>query len=186
LKGLAFIDVLYQAILNKRVLNILYQSFKAREASYMLVHPQLLKEYNNRWFLVCFVKGYLYNLALDRMLEINEVNDVAYIDQQIDADSYFKDVVGVTVTRTQRLRKVTFRMNVENSPYVKTKPFHSSQTILHEDHKGTVFQILVQINYELERMILGFGDAIEVLDHKGMRDRIDQKHKYALRLYEKE
>ena len=38
LKGLEYIDVLYQAILNKKVLKILYKSFTARDFSTYTVH----------------------------------------------------------------------------------------------------------------------------------------------------
>lgn len=186
LRGLEHIDVLYQAILNKKVLKISYQSFKAREVDDMIIHPQILKEFNNRWFLIGLKGKYLYTLALDRMEGIEVIEDITYIDQNIDADEYFKDVVGVTVTSTQRLRKVTFRIDPENAPYVKTKPIHSSQTILHEDHLGTTFQLLIQINFELERMLLGFGESIEVLGPKGLRERMKDKLQKALKHYHKQ
>lgn len=186
LRGLEHIDVLYQAILNKKVLKISYQSFKAREVDDMIIHPQILKEFNNRWFLIGLKGKYLYTLALDRMEGIEVIEDITYIDQNIDADEYFKDVVGVTVTSTQRLRKVTFRIDPENAPYVKTKPIHSSQTIVHEDHLGTTFQLFIQINFELERMLLGFGETIEVLGPKGLRERMKDKLQKALKHYHKQ
>lgn len=185
LKGLEFIDPLYQAIQNKKVLQISYQSFKARGAGDMTVHPQLLKEYNNRWFLLCVQKGYLYTLALDRIHSIKELDQLNYIDKELDGDEYFKDVIGVTVTSTQRLRKVTFRVEPENAPYVKTKPMHHSQTILFEDQNGTIFQILVQINFELERVLLGFGETLEVLGPKNLRDRMALKFRIASNKYSK-
>src|SRR5690606_899437 len=52
LKGLEHLDVLYRAILKKVVLKITYQSFKARKPSELIFHPFLLKEFNNRWFLI--------------------------------------------------------------------------------------------------------------------------------------
>jgi predicted DNA-binding transcriptional regulator YafY len=185
LKGLELIDPLYQAILNKKVLKINYQSFKAREAGDMIVHPQLLKEYNNRWFLLGIQKGYLYTLALDRMHKVEEVDNIPYIDRNLDGDEYFKDIVGVTVTSTQRMRKVTYRVDQDNAPYVKTKPIHHSQTIIFEDEKGTIFQILVQINFELERVLLGYGETLEVLGPKGLRERMALKFKIASNNYTK-
>lgn len=99
LKGLEYIDVLYQAILNKKVLKILYKSFTARDFSTYTVHPQLLKEFNNRWFLICLYKGAMYNLALDRMENIETDEQTVYIDKDLNGDEFFKDVVGVTVSR---------------------------------------------------------------------------------------
>ena len=52
LKGLHHLDTIYQAILKKLVLDLDYQSFKARTATELTLHPLLLKEFNNRWFVV--------------------------------------------------------------------------------------------------------------------------------------
>jgi predicted DNA-binding transcriptional regulator YafY len=38
-----------------------------------------------------------------------------------------------------------------------------------------IFNIFVQINFELERLILGFGDSIEVIKPEKLRNRILKK-----------
>lgn len=72
LKGLERLDVLYQAILKKMVLKITYQSFKARKPSEIIFHPFILKEFNNRWFLVgksgVEAKTQVITFALDRII----------------------------------------------------------------------------------------------------------------------
>lgn len=175
LKGLEHIDILYESIVNKKVLDILYKSFTARESSRFIVHPQLLKEYNNRWFLICLYKGKMYNLALDRMEHIEVKEHIEYIDLHLDGDEYFKDIVGVTVSETMKPRNVIFFVDSSNAPYVKTKPLHRSQEILSETQEGTLFKICVQINYELERLLLGFGDALVVHKPRKLRLRIQEK-----------
>ncbi|WP_292008838.1 WYL domain-containing protein [Chryseobacterium sp.] len=177
LKGLEYIDVLYDGILNKKVLNILYKSFTARESSIFVVHPQLLKEYNNRWFLICLHKGKMCNLALDRMEDISVEDKVQYIDKNLDGDEYFKDIVGVTVSETMAPRNVVFFVDAANAPYVKTKPLHKSQEILEETDEGILFKICVQINYELERLLLGFGDSLIVHKPRKLRLRMEEKFK---------
>jgi predicted DNA-binding transcriptional regulator YafY len=52
LKGLEFLDAIYQAILRKQALTLTYQSFKAREANTFTFHPYFLKEYRIRWFVL--------------------------------------------------------------------------------------------------------------------------------------
>ena len=172
LKGLEHIDILYESILNKKVLNIKYKSFKARESNQYLVHPQLLKEYNNRWFLICFHKSSIFNLALDRMEEIALDEKTEYIDKDFNADRYFGEVIGATVSETQRPQNVVFHITKQHAPYVKTKPFHHSQEILNEDETGTTFKICVQLNFELERMILGMGETITVIKPNNLKKRI--------------
>lgn len=174
LKGLEFIDVLYESIVNRKVLKILYQSFKARDANFMIVHPQLLKEYNNRWFLICWHKQKMYNLALDRILEIHQEEKIQYFDTECDFDRYFGEVIGVTVSENQRPQNVIFKIKAKHAPYVITKPLHHSQVILKEDEDSTTFKICVQLNFELERMILGLGEFITVLKPNILRRRIEK------------
>ncbi len=53
----------------------------------------------------------------------------------------------------------------------------------HEDGNIT-FKIYVNINFELERLILGFGETIEVLEPKQLRKKIGKKLGKAKELYE--
>ena len=184
LRGLEFIDVLYQAILNKKVLRILYKSFTAREAQYMSVHPQLLKEYNNRWFLICWNQKSILNLALDRMEEIATDENTIYIDKNFNADLYFGEVIGATVSETQRPQNVIFKITRKHAPYIITKPFHHTQEILEEDENGITFRIRVQLNFELERMILGMGEFITVLAPRKLKQRIVKNLKLAYENYQ--
>lgn len=106
LKGLEYIDPIYDAIQKKQVLQITYKSFKAKEESVLTLHPQLLKEFNNRWFLLAIHKTKHLTLALDRIANITIDKKNTYTDLQIDGDIYYKDVIGVTVsnTRAQRIQ----------------------------------------------------------------------------------
>lgn len=182
LKGLEFIDALYDAVLNKKVLKIEYKSFKARETNHYIVHPQLLKEYNNRWFLISWNGNNYLTLALDRMMNVETI-DAEYIDKNIDGDQFFKEVIGVTVSQRNRPMNVLFWIDKDNAPYVKTKPFHHSQEIVEELEDGTVFKISVQINFELERVILGFGESIKIIQPNKLKKRILHKLKIAFENY---
>ena len=62
-------------------------------------------------------------------------------------------------------RNVTFFVDKINAPYVRTKPLHHSQQIVEEKEDGTVFSIKVQLNYELERLLLGFEKIWSYTDH---------------------
>lgn len=187
LKGLEHLDILYQAILKKIVLKINYQSFKARSASKIIFHPYILKEFNNRWFLIgrpgVEAKKPIVTLALDRINAIDYDTSIAYKKYNFNGDKYYKDVIGVTVTNN-RAERVQFRIDRQNAPYVITKPFHKSQRVIEETPEGVVFNIFVQINFELERLLLGFGDTIEVLKPEKLRKRIHYKLSRAVELYE--
>lgn len=186
LRGIEFIDSVYQSIKNKQVLSLTYQSFKARTPNVFLFHAYLLKEYRNRWFLLGrkSSKGPLVNLALDRIKEIKIAADVNYIDNpDFDADEYYKDVIGVTVNEGNRPQLVHMAIDRSNAPYVITKPLHHTQKVVAKSSEGIEITIEVILNYELEREILGFGDSITVLRPQRLRERIEKKLQFAVDNY---
>jgi predicted DNA-binding transcriptional regulator YafY len=105
------------------------------------------------------------------MIHISVEDNIEYIDKNIIGDDYYKDVIGATVSHT-RPQRIQFWVDKKNAPYVITKPFHKSQRVIKHTEDGVIFNILVQINYELERKILGFGDSIEVQKPEKLRNRI--------------
>lgn len=182
LKGLAHINTCYQAIKEERVLTIVYQSFKASEAYSRILHPQFLKEYNNRWFLFALEKHRLITLALDRIQEIQLCTSEPYRDAALDPDRYFKNVVGATVHNRRPIR-IQFKADAKMSPYIATKPFHSTQRLLHTDETGSIFNIFVIPNFELERLFLGYANHLEILKPERFRQRIAEQLKQAAALY---
>ena len=173
LVGLAHLSPLYEAISNKKVLMLEYQSFRAREGQKFAFHPQLLKEYRNRWFVLGHREGLndTQILALDRIRGFEHLPKSTYIDSGLDA-SFFEDMIGVTKNAGMRAIKVTFLADKATTPYILTKPLHSSQEITEEREDGTIFQLNVLWNFELERELLGFGEKIEVLSPQSLRNAI--------------
>ena len=158
LKGLGLLDELYQAILKEVILEIMYQSFKAYAPATFKFHPQLLKEYNNRWFIVGKRESSpeIITLALDRILGIDYDFAKEYISAGIDADLFYKNTIGVTVLDARSVVDIIFNVNTHNAPYVLTKPFHGTQELLEKHDDGSMtFKIRVHQNYELERLLIG-------------------------------
>ncbi|MGB1041567.1 MAG: helix-turn-helix transcriptional regulator, partial [Flavobacteriales bacterium] len=186
LKGLQFLDELYMAIVKKVCLSIKYQSFKAREPSLINFHPYILKEFNNRWFLIGrnTKEQAIRNLALDRIVSIDYNLDIPYRNYDFDGEAYYKNTVGVTVLNDDSLKEIKLKINRANAPYVLTKPFHHSQEFVERLEDGSVIvQLKVHTNFELERLILGFGSSIEVLSPRELRGRIKRNLTLALENY---
>lgn len=187
LKGLNFLDLIYHSILKKICLKITYQSFTAKKPAIILFHPYILKEFNNRWFVIGRknVKEPILNLALDRIISIEYDLETKYSDIGFNGDEYYKDTIGVTVGSKKTLNTIVLKFDSANAPYVITKPLHSSQEVLKSDKDGVVtVQIKVHVNLELERLILGFGNSCEVIKPSALRNRIKKKLEKALIKYE--
>lgn len=186
--GLEHLDTLYQAILKKIVLNIEYQSFSARKPGNFGLCGYILKEFNNRWFVVGrrLDNGNLITLALDRIVSIEVDLEAEYSKKDFDASTYYDNTYGVTVMRENNIINIEMRVDAANAPYVVTKPFHHSQEVLGDYPDGSVLVGLrVHHNYEIERLIMGFGEAIEIIKPRKLRSRIRKKFEKGLENYSK-
>jgi predicted DNA-binding transcriptional regulator YafY len=178
LKGLELIEPLLDAVKNEYTIDILYQSFKAKEAQIITVYPYLLKEYRNRWFLLCknTARQDVMILALDRMQSFTINKKIAFhLPKDFDIETFFDDCLGVTKQLGQRVSNVVLKIDNKNAPYIFTKPIHRSQTIINTEEHYTIFSIQVLLNFELEREILGFGENIEVLSPRILRAKIAKR-----------
>lgn len=188
LKGLEYLDSLYQAIIKKEELSLTYQSFKARQASTFNFHPYLLKEFKNRWFIIGLRKeseGFL-NLALDRIINI-ESNEKEFIPtKDFDPETYFKHVIGVSVSPELDPEEVLLYVVKKYAPYVITKPLHWSQKVIEKDSFGITISLKVQHNFELEKEILGFGDGMKVISPPRLKRIIKERLNGGIDLYNTE
>ena len=178
LKGLEHLDFLYQSILKQIVLKITYQSFKAKSPDTFNFHGYILKEFNNRWFIVGKRHGManIRTLALDRIHKVDVNLSLEYQMDNFNPDQYYANTYGVTVMNKDQLKKILLRVDSNNAPYVLTKPIHHSQRIIETNADGSILISLnVDHNYEIERVLLGFADTIEVLQPKKLRDSLKEK-----------
>lgn len=184
LKGLNFLTPLFNAIINERVLLVKYKDFKSSEPYEITFHPYYLKLYNSRWFAFGLNAGQMrpiWTLALDRIEDLSET-DKKYQSHDMDWDDYFYDLVGVTRPEGVELQEVVLKFTPEVAPYVITKPIHPSQK-----HKnvpnGLEVKINVIPNFELEKLILSFGEQVQVVSPQDFRGRISHRLDSASDLY---
>ncbi len=178
LKGLSFLDEIYQSVIQKKAIQLSYQSFKAQQEQTIIFNVWWLKEFKNRWFAVGVrdAKKQVINLALDRMISLQMLDNQDYIENEfLQPDVYYKDVYGVTVSENVRVMTIKIFVTSKHAPYVLTKPIHHSQTVLEEFEEGIIIQLKLQHNFEIEKEILGFGEDMTVLEPPKLREIIKKR-----------
>lgn len=186
LKGKHFLGDLFQYILEEKVLQVHYHPFTQPDIERWLIHPYYLKQHNNRWFCMAYVeqKSQIQTLALDRIIDVNEISFPYKPNIYIDTEQYFKDLIGVTRFDTETLSLIHFRIAPGRAPYIRTKPLHNSQLYLQKDENNwEYFSIEVIPNYELQAKILELGNHIEILSPEKLRTEIATRLQIAAGLY---
>ena len=173
-RGLEFITPLFNAIMYKRALSIIYQDFKSPVQYEIEFHPYHLKQYNSRWFVFGNDPNKLnikvICLALDRIKEINE-KDLPYIECDINWEDYFSDIIGVTKHNAPIEEIRILIKSEEQAAYIETKPLHQSQKRIKKTELGYETSIRVIPNYELTKLLLSFGERVEILNPLNLRDK---------------
>ncbi|MBI9037708.1 MAG: WYL domain-containing protein [Bacteroidales bacterium] len=174
----------FNAIINERVLEINYKPFD-KEAYKIKFHPYYLKQYNNRWFVFGLDQEKKFpkcNLALDRILNINECSE-KYIKAIIDWDEHFYDIIGVSTQENGEIEEVELIFSKKQANYIKTKPLHPSQKAKFLDTGELKVLLKLIPNTELEMNILFFGEDVKVIKPMSLKSKIKSKLKKAVQQY---
>ncbi len=152
----------------------------------MIFHPWYLKQYNNRWFIFGLNEssGVMNNLALDRIECLEETTLEYRENTAIDFSEYFEDIIGLTKLENEKPVKIVLHISPEQAPNITTKPLHGSQKQVSKDENGISISIKVIPNFELEKLLLSFGDEVKVLEPEKTREQIREKFRKGLEHYE--
>ncbi len=182
-EGAAYIDDLFSAVKGKSVLKVTYQPFGSDAPQEWIIHPYLLKEYRNRWFIICRREGatQVSNLALDRIKKIRN-SSLPFVDNDLfDPATFYEHLIGVTFPTGEVVQEIILKVKGRQINYIKTKPIHSSQEIMEESDENTlIIKLHLISNYELQSVLLGYTPDIEVLQPVALRDQLKEKYTAAL------
>lgn len=180
---------LFTAIRLKRPVKLGYHTFSDADIRHTTVSPHLLKEYNNRWFLIASAcdSGRLLTFALDRIDDFVEDHVNRFIMPPSDVEERYEDIVGVTYAEDEPLLDIIFRVSDNSKRYVDTKPIHDSQIKLPDNYPDLdeipcgreggwdYFKITCRVNYELISVLTSFGPELVVLSPKSLVDTIKSR-----------
>ena len=177
LKNSNMLGMLFDYISNQVVVELKHQKFSDTQPKIIVLHPYLLKQYNNRWYLIgaTDTEGKILTLAIDRLVEVKALTEHTYNKCTQNLEERFEDIIGVTLYEGIPVSHIVFWMSNTSKDYIITKPIHASQKLvkgdmencLHEKYpqlqEGAFFSIDCIGNYELIRELSSFGKDLIVL-----------------------
>lgn len=192
------LGTLFDNISNEVVIRLSYHTFSDETIRSIDFHPYLLKQYNDRWFLLgaADTDQKILNFALDRIDKVEPLPEKKFIACPEDIYERFEDIVGVTLYEDRQVEHIVCWVSDASKGYVNTKPVHESYTpykgekesLLHEQYPqlegGLFFSIDCIPNFELIRELCSFGGNLVVLSPESIRDEIKNRLKAHLSQYQ--
>ena len=195
LTNIEYLPVLYEAIVNKQVLEFDYKPFGGEQET-LIFHPHYLKEHNGRWHLFGHAEDHSpengYDIPLDRIQsKPREKSNLEYTPAPpMYYEQFFKDRIGVSTLGDTTKWPVSVRAHTYRIfKLTDTKPIHRSQVIStpwgeYEDGTYGEFSLEVEVNNEFIGRILQMGAGLEIVSPNEVRDLFKQRVKDLAKLYE--
>ena len=131
--GACYLQMIGQALRDKRKLSITYQKFIDEAPYHAIVHPYLLKADKGRWYIFAHKEGsehqeYVQCFALDRTKRLEVMPDTFVPNPEVDMVEFFRDCFGVWHDyESYPVRDITISCTEKVAHYLRTLPLHHSQ-----------------------------------------------------------
>jgi len=179
------LPLLIRAVSEHLIVDFNYVKFDNSETRSHKIHPLLLREYRNRWYVVALVPDIKEVLVfgLDRIRDMRISTTHFRRPADFDADEYFKYSLGITRFNHEKPQKVVLSFDISQAKYLRSKPIHATQSILADNKKEFRLKLEVQVSWELQSLILSYGDLVKVIQPASLSKIIQKRLRDSLKLY---
>lgn len=175
---------LLNAIRNRQGIRLAYTKFNdsSDQSSSYEVHPYLLKEYRNRWYLLGWdpEKNQVRTFGCDRISSVELQDSVRFqVEPSFEPNHYFKHALGITVLGQGQPEHVEFECDALLAKYLLSQPLHHSQRVSTVGDRNTV-SLRVMPTFELLQWLQAHASELTVLSPKHIQDSVIQTLESAL------
>jgi predicted DNA-binding transcriptional regulator YafY len=183
--GNAYLPMLLEGVQAQKRVWFMYTSFQQQQSKPRKVSPLFLKEYRNRWYLISYdiQKQDIMTFALDRMSELQLLDEAAQIPTDFDASDYFQNSIGITAFKGEPLR-IVLKADAIAARYIETQAFHHSQKLLEKQVAFSIFELRILVTEEFIRSLLGYAGEVEVIEPVSLRRTLQERAQALIKRYQ--
>ena len=188
LTGIELMEPLLTALKTKQVITFNHFNFQTKEKKLITLHPYLLKEYQNRWFLYGYnVDTKIFFLyGIERISNLILTGNYFVPEAGYDPKKAFNKIIGVTLRSFEGdypVQKFVLSMTEEQGRYFKTLPWHPDYSVLIDTKNEFRVELHLLPNYEFMQMLYKYCDKVTVLEPQWLRDWLKEKFKTSSEKY---
>ena len=184
LKGIENLKPLLKAIKESKKISFRHYNFQTDKSKKFTLKPYLLKEYQNRWYIVGIPAGMgeFRTFGIERIDKLEVKAETFKRDQKLNPAEVFRQTIGVVYSHST-VQTVVLSFTANQGKYVKTLPLHTSQKVLIDDENEYQVSLEVIPNYELTQQILKHGETVKVLEPASLVKDVQNIMKRTLEKY---
>ncbi len=186
LGGYQWLALFYESIKQKYPVKFDYENIYKNENKSYQIHPYLLKEFRNRWYVIGWDdnrKTYL-TFALDRITHADIIRIPQKKRNDFNPKLFLQNSIGI-MEGDGKVTEIELELLSPYDKLVLLEPIHASQEVIKQTIKSTQIKLQVNINPELHQRILSFGVYCKVKKPASLRIAIKDVLAATLKHYEK-
>lgn len=182
--GLQFIEPIMKAMQDNRMISFTYQTFYWEQPEHRELAPYALKLFKQRWYIICKKDKEEYHIySLDRIKELSISSKTFHPAASFNVRQFFSNAFGIYHNSAMRAEEVLIKVDAQNAKYIKSLPWHHSQTIVEENDSYTLFRFYIENAFDFRQQILAHASCCEVIAPLTLRQQIKEELDKAVALY---
>jgi predicted DNA-binding transcriptional regulator YafY len=183
-KGKDYLWPLLEAIRAHKTIRIQYLKFSDDGLKEYELHPYLLKEYQNRWYLIALEKksNSIRTYGLERIEKLETAEQVFLPHPDFKPEVFFEHSIGITEKSDDPVN-VLLSLSLVAGKFLITQPLHASQQVVLQNDQEIQIGLHVLLTEELYSFIMSRGNQVKVLAPEQLKNEIKNRLSLALQSY---
>ncbi len=171
-RGFEHFDLYYSACKERIPISFIHFSYINRTFKHIVLHPFLIKEFDNRWYII----GFSENHDAVRTFGMDRISDPLLLKKNYIPSDYatvyefLNDMYGVFPLANQEKTEIKLHVRKMLTHYLHAYPIHPSQKIEKRNDGDSFITFDLIPTVELARYILSNGQSIHIISPDWFRD----------------
>lgn len=163
-RGFEHFKLFFAACKDKYPVSLIHFSYRKRVFSHRIIHPFLIKEFENRWYVIGYSEshGEVRTFGMDRIFEPVTLAKKYIHSPNDEKEKYLNQVYGVYPIPKKKLTKVTIEVSSLATHYFQAYPLHASQQIKKSGDGSSLISFELIPTVELLRYFLNQGKEVRI------------------------
>ncbi|WP_251861089.1 WYL domain-containing protein [Clostridium sp. Marseille-Q2269] len=165
------ISKICSGIMNNKSIDISYFNINRNEITFRKVDPYDIIFKYGKWYIVgyCHFNKYIEIFDINRIKDIKDTKDTFIISKDFLINNFLEKYKTIFIKDKM---KVQLKFNKNRADFIKNNRWYVNEEINELKDGNILFEVYVENFKEIKRWILGFGEDVQVLSPKELKNQL--------------